>query len=64
MARYHASLTGDIDELAAHLDRAIPGGSVSAKREDGSDVTIGDARMVVLVYERYSALAATGSAWP
>ena len=56
MARYQTTLTGDVDALAAHLDRAIPGGSVSAKREDGSDTTIGDARMVVRVYERYSAL--------
>jgi hypothetical protein len=56
MARYQTTLTGDVDALAAHLDRAIPGGSVSARREDGSDTTIGDARMVVLVYERYSAM--------
>ena len=56
MARYQDLLPGDLDALVSHLDRAIPGGSVTAKREDGSDQTIGDARMVVRVYERYSAL--------
>ena len=56
MAHDEDVLPGDVDALVAHLDRAIPGGSVSAKREDGSDRTIGDARMVVRVYERYSAM--------
>jgi hypothetical protein len=56
MARYQDLISGDVDALVAHLDRAIPGGSVTAKREDGSDQAIGDARMVVRVYERYSAL--------
>lgn len=56
MAHYLQELTGDVDRLVAHLDRAIPQGSITAKYEDGADQRIGDARMVVRVYERYSAL--------
>ncbi len=54
MAHYEQILTGDVDALVAHLDQAIPAGSVTAKFEDGYDHRIGDARMVVRVYERYS----------
>lgn len=55
MAHYEHELTGDVDRLVAHLDEAIPAGSVTAKYESGADQRIGDARMVVRVYERYSA---------
>ena len=55
MAHYEKALTGDVDHLIAHLDEAIPAGSVTAKFEDGSDRRLGDARMVVRAYERYSA---------
>jgi hypothetical protein len=55
MAHYEKQLTGDVEALVAHLDQAILAGSVTAKVEDGSDHRIGDARMVVRVYERYSA---------
>ena len=56
MAHYDLELTGDVDDLVAHLDRSIPGGSVSANLEESSDHRLGDARMVVRVYERYSAM--------
>ncbi|RNM14894.1 DUF6054 family protein [Nocardioides pocheonensis] len=56
MAHYEKQLSGDVDDLVAHLDRAIPAGSVTGKLEDGSDQRLGDARMVVRVFERYSAL--------
>lgn len=56
MAQLRRELTGDVDRLVAHLDQAIPGGSVSAKYEAGADHRIGDARMVVRAYERYSAM--------
>jgi hypothetical protein len=49
-------LTGDVDDLVAHLDRSNPGGSVSANLEESSDHRLGDARMVVRVYERYRAI--------
>lgn len=55
MADYQQQLTGDVDRLVAYLDEAIPGGSITAKKEVGADHRIGDARMVVRVYERYSA---------
>ena len=56
MARYEHALVGDVDRFVAHLDGAIQGGSVTAKLENGSDHRLGEARMVVRVYERYSAL--------
>jgi Family of unknown function (DUF6054) len=56
MAHFETELSGDADALAAHLDRAIPGGSVTAKLENGSDQRLDDARMVVRAYERFSAL--------
>jgi hypothetical protein len=55
MARYEVALTGDVDLFVAHLDGTIQTGSVSAKFENGSDCRLGEARMVVRVYERYSA---------
>lgn len=55
MALLDRELTGDVGELITHLDRTILGGSVSASFEDGSDHTLGDARMVVRSYERFSA---------
>ncbi|MGC4109987.1 MAG: DUF6054 family protein [Nocardioides sp.] len=55
MAQYQVQLRGDAEALVAHLDQQILRGSVSANIEDGSDVRLGDARMVVRVYERYSA---------
>ena len=55
MAHYETQLQGDPEALVAHLDQQILRGSVSAKVEDGSDHSLGDARMVVRVYERYSA---------
>lgn len=55
MAQYQIQLEGDVEALVAHLDQQILRGSVSANIEDGSDLRLGDARMVVRVYERYSA---------
>lgn len=56
MAHFEAELNGDADALVAHLDRAIADGSVTAKLENGSDQRLGEARMVVRAYERYSAM--------
>lgn len=56
MAHYEQVLDGDVDALFAYLDQKIPAGSVTAKLEDRGDYRLGDARMVVRVYERYSAL--------
>ncbi len=48
------SLVGSADALAAHLDSAIASGSVSSSLENGDALSIGDARMVVRTYERFS----------
>lgn len=56
MASHDHRLTGDIDAFVAHVDRAITGGSVTAHREGATDRRLGDARMVVRVYERFSAI--------
>ncbi|WP_062518497.1 DUF6054 family protein [Demequina gelatinilytica] len=48
------SLTGSADALAAHLDRDIVRGSASASVEHQDELTIGDARMLLRTYERYS----------
>jgi hypothetical protein len=49
------SLTGSADALARHLDDAIARGSVSASVEHADERSIGDARMILRTYERYSA---------
>ena len=56
MAQAEYSLTGSVDDVIAYLDAAITQGSMTAAVEGGSDHRIGDARMVVRTYERYSAL--------
>jgi hypothetical protein len=48
------SLTGSADALVEHLDGEITRGSVSASLEHGDELSIGDARMIVRTYERYS----------
>ncbi|WP_062304800.1 DUF6054 family protein [Demequina subtropica] len=48
------SLTGSADALAAHLDSAILRGSTSASVEHQDELSIGDARMLLRTYERYS----------
>jgi hypothetical protein len=47
---------GDARALAAHVDDAITRGSVSASIEVQDEVAIGDARMILRTYERFSAL--------
>ena len=48
------SLVGSADALAAHLDSTIARGSISASTEHSSELSIGDARVVLRTYERYS----------
>jgi hypothetical protein len=48
------SLTGSADALAAYLDEAITQGSASASIEHQDVLSIGDARMTLRTYERYS----------
>jgi hypothetical protein len=55
VADYVQQLTGDLDHFIAHLDQSIRRSSATATYGGGIDQTIGDARQVVRVYERYSA---------
>ena len=54
MTDYHQAVTGDVDDFVAHVDQAILRGSATASLEGAADQSIGDARQVVRVYERYS----------
>ena len=54
MARYDCELTGDADALVAHLDSEILSGSMSATLEEQVELRLGDARMIVRTYERFS----------
>ncbi|MTI48932.1 DUF6054 family protein [Sporosalibacterium faouarense] len=54
MAKYEKTLKGNFDELLDWIHNDITNGSMSVSYEDGSDVTIGETKMAVRVYERYS----------
>lgn len=54
MAKYEKALTGNFDSFISWLHSEIESGSFSASFEDGSDFRVGDARVAVRVYERYS----------
>ena len=55
MALSEHHVTGDLDRFVEHLDDYIISTSATARLEARSERRIGDARMVVQVYERYSA---------
>jgi hypothetical protein len=55
MAHHDRLLNGDPDAFLAHLESTIFSGSSTASREHAADHKVGDARMLVRVYERYSA---------
>ncbi|HZK33503.1 MAG TPA: DUF6054 family protein [Tissierellaceae bacterium] len=54
MAKYERSFKGNFNDCLSWLDNDITTGSVSATYEDGSDIIIGDIKLAVRVYERYS----------
>lgn len=54
MAKYEKQLTGDFDGFLDYLEQSILQRSASATFEDGSDWAMGQARVAVRVYERYS----------
>lgn len=56
MAKYENHLQGDFRTFVADMDKTILQGSISASLEDSSDITLGDVRCAVRVYERYSYL--------
>lgn len=54
MAKYERSFKGNFNELLDWVDKDIINGSASVSYEDGSDMIIGEVRLAVRVYERYS----------
>lgn len=54
MAKYEKRLKGDFNEFLYWIENDISSGSASVSYEDGSDIDIGDAKIAVRVYERYS----------
>lgn len=59
MAKHEQRLIGDIDLFVKHLDSIVIGSGVTAKSEAATDQRVDTARMVVRVYERYSAVGAS-----
>lgn len=54
MAKYEKTLEGNFNQLLEWLHNDITNGSASASYEDGSDIEMGQIKMAVRVYERYS----------
>lgn len=56
MAKYERQIAGSFDEVLRVCEGAVLKGSFTASFEDGSDYELGDVRVAVRVYERYSML--------
>ena len=54
MAKLERTLTGDFDRVLSRLENGVLNGSMSASLEDSSDFTMGETRVAVRVFERYS----------
>src|SRR5690554_4865162 len=54
MAKFESTLKGDFEDLLDRIDEEITTGSATASYEDGSTLDLGDVRVAVRVYERYS----------
>ena len=54
MAKLERTLTGDFDQVLSRLEGGVLNGSMSATLEDSSDFTVGEARVAVRMFERYS----------
>jgi hypothetical protein len=54
MAKYERAFEGNFDEFLDRLHSNITSGSITASYEDGSDIAMGQTRLAVRVYERYS----------
>lgn len=57
MGSFNYRQSGDVEDFLAYVERAIPNSSVSATLEERFDTVVGDARMGVRVFERYSAFS-------
>ena len=54
MAKLERNLTGDFDRVLSRLENGVLNGSMSASLEDSSDFTMGETRVAVRMFERYS----------
>ena len=54
MAKLERTLTGDFDRVLSRLEDGVLNGSMSASLEDASDFTVGEVRVAVRMFERYS----------
>lgn len=54
MAKYEKRFKGDFDKFEGYIHNSIINGSSSVTYEDGSYYSIGDIKISVKVYERYS----------
>ena len=54
MAKLERNLTGDFDRVLSRLEDGVLNGSMSASLEDSSDFTVGNTRVAVRMFERYS----------
>ena len=54
MAKLERVLTGDFDRVLSRLVDGVLNGSMSASLEDSSDFTMGETRVAVRMFERYS----------
>ena len=54
MAKSEFALKGNFDEILGAIESGIMSGSISASLEDKTDITLGDVRCAVRVFERYS----------
>jgi hypothetical protein len=53
MAQYERHFTGSFQRLLVYLEHEVLNGSVTVSREGGTEMTCGDVRCAVMVYERY-----------
>ena len=54
MAKLERNLTGDFDRVLSRLEGGVLNGSISASLEESSDFMVGEARVAVRMFERYS----------
>ena len=54
MAKLERTLAGDFDRVLSRLEDGVLNGSMSASLEDASDFTMGEVRVAVRMFERYS----------
>ena len=54
MAKLERTLTGDFGRVLSRLEDGVLKGSMSASLEDSSDFTVGEVRVAVRMFERYS----------